>query len=457
MHSDILNTDISFGVYLPASYRDDKSVTYPVVYMLHGYGDNWMSWNGKYLHANNKVDTWENKGLSEMIYIFPAGFTTYYCNYYTGKYNYMDMFVEEFIPFIDKTFRTKADKEHRAITGYSMGGFGAMVLAEKHPELFCCSAPLSMSFRTNAQYMTESQSGWDGQWGKIFGGIGKYGADRLTDYYLSHNPYYQFNDANRSKLETVNWFFTCGDDEEQLLVANDSLHVILRDRGYEHEFRVGNGAHTSSYWMDALSEVLPWFDHCMNGATAWPDCAKSEIIKADITPDENGAVISSAYATNNSGTGIYFMHKGLTSDEVLDAMAVAWSTNTTYRFVYLPCDLNVRSAEEWENYYSGKYNIEKKVAIALDGAGPSAMERKSTYASILFVNTPISETITTKEGDIFYFAATDDSDSYKSMDNLYRSCKRTGASFEYRVINGTGNKATDRLNTLTKIKSYITY
>ena len=76
----------------------------------------------------------------------------------------MDMFVQELVPHVDKSFRTIADRAHRALTGYSMGGFGAMILAEKHPELFSCSAPLSMSFRTDAQYMTESGSGWDGQW-----------------------------------------------------------------------------------------------------------------------------------------------------------------------------------------------------------------------------------------------------------------------------------------------------
>ena len=98
MHSEILGRDVKFGVLLPESYRDDADRRYPVVYMLHGYGDNHMSWNGKYLHANARIQALEKNGLSEMIYIFPAGYNSYYCNYYNGKYNYMDMFVRELVP-----------------------------------------------------------------------------------------------------------------------------------------------------------------------------------------------------------------------------------------------------------------------------------------------------------------------------------------------------------------------
>ena len=137
MHSEIMGTDIKYSVLLPASYVADKDKKYPVVYMLHGLGDDHNSWNGKYLTANSKIKTLESSGkISEMIYIFPDGFTSYYCNYYTGKYNYMDMFINELVPHVDANYRTIPDREHRSITGYSMGGFGAMVLPEKHPETF---------------------------------------------------------------------------------------------------------------------------------------------------------------------------------------------------------------------------------------------------------------------------------------------------------------------------------
>ena len=456
MHSEALGTDVKFCVLLPESYREDADRHYPVVYMLHGYGDNHNSWNGKYLHANTKIQSLEGKGLSEMIYVFPEGFTSYYCNYYNGKYNYMDMFVNEFVPYIDRTFRTLADREHRALTGYSMGGFGAMVLAEKHPELFGCSAPLSMSFRTDAQYMTESAGGWDGQWGKIFGGIGQYGAARLTDYYIAHNPYRQFCDANRAALERVHWFFTCGDDEEQLLVANDSLHVILRDRAFAHEFRVANGAHTSSYWMEALSEVLPWMDFCMNGAASWPECSRAVYSKQEITADDDGCVRSSLFASEGKGMGVFFFHDGLSSQEVADAMSVVYTPDTKASFVYLPCDLGQKDISEWMKYYFDRFSLTGSAAVVFGDAGEKVMPLRAEFSYMVLVEASTGA-FETEPGQRFYFAQTDDSAYFKDMDNLYRSCKRSGAVYEYRVINGSGNASEDRLRELFLLRNYMTY
>ena len=366
------------------------------------------------------------------------------------------MFVQELVPHVDKSFRTVADREHRALTGYSMGGFGAMVLAEKHPELFSCSAPLSMSFRTDAQYMTESGSGWDGQWGRIFGGVGQFGTARLTDYYLDHNPYRQFCDANRAQLETVKWFFTCGDDEEQLLIANDSLHVILRDRSFAHEFRVENGAHTSSYWMDALNEVLPWMDCCMNGAASWPECSRAVYSKQTVSFEEDGSLKSSLFASEGNGVGVFFFHKGLSVTEVEDAMSVVYTPSTKANFIYLHCDLSKKSAEEWIRIYTEKYTMSSKAVVALGEAGEDAVALRNDFVWIVLADASVPE-FETERGQRWYFAQTDDSPFYQGMDNLYRSCKRSGAAFEYRVIDGSGNAAEDRLRELSKLKSYMTY
>ena len=131
--SNTLREHVTYSIYLPADYDTDTETRYSVVYMLHGLGDNNNSWNGNYLHANSKINSWEARGLSKMIYVFPKGFSSYFCNFYNGSYNYMDMFINELIPEIDAKYRTIPDREHRAITGYSMGGFGACALAEKHP------------------------------------------------------------------------------------------------------------------------------------------------------------------------------------------------------------------------------------------------------------------------------------------------------------------------------------
>ena len=456
MHSDIMGTDIPYSILLPASYVAEKDKTYPVVYMLHGLGDNHNSWNGKYLTANSKIKTMESAGkISEMIYVFPEGFTTYYCNYYTGKYNYMDMFVKELVPYIDANYRTIPDREHRGTIGYSMGGFGAMVLAEKNPDVFSCSAPLSMSFRTDAQYMAESQSGWENQWGKIFGGMGEAGYGRITDYYKQHCPFYQFTPENKESLSRVHWFFTCGDNEEQLLIANDTLHVQLRDLGYPHEFRVGDGGHSSSYWMEALGEVLPYFDHQMTGASAWPEVSWDVYTKQDVAFREDGSAFSAAYSGGEPGTGVYFFHNGMDAQELKDAMSVFYSTNTKYLFAFLPCDITKKSVSEWISHYEGLYPQNARCAVGFEGAGAAIMANQSSFSTLVFVDTALGNDIVADPQKKYFFACTDESACYADMGALYRSCKRNGAEFEYRVINATGDS--DILRCANKLKSYIPF
>ena len=158
--SKVLGVTVTYDIMLPREYNDNQDKRYPVVYCLHGYGDDNTSWNGHYMACESKITSLENNGLEPMIYVFPCGWKTYWCDRYDGTFPYMTMLATEMVPLIDGAYRTIADRGHRAITGYSMGGFGAMATAMKHPELFSMSAPLSMSFRTDEQYMSESQSGW---------------------------------------------------------------------------------------------------------------------------------------------------------------------------------------------------------------------------------------------------------------------------------------------------------
>ncbi len=279
IESKILGMPIKYSVFLPADYADNPKKRYPVVYLLHGLGDDHNSWNDKWLNIASRIENWEvNGGLEPMIYIMPQGFRSYYVNRYDGRYNYMDMFIQELVPQMDAKYRTVADAGHRAVVGYSMGGFGAMILAAKNPDVFSVSVPLSMSFRTDEQYTTESAGAWDNQWGAIFGGRGTTGEARLTNYYKQHCPFYMFTEQNISQYSSVKYFYDCGDDEEQLLVANDNLHVQLRDIGFTHEFRVRNGGHTSQYWASAMQEALPFIVSCFNGI---PYRTEEEIIPSD--------------------------------------------------------------------------------------------------------------------------------------------------------------------------------
>lgn len=442
-------------VLLPAEYNDDEETRYPVVYMLHGYGETISTWDKGWVSL---IQSLEAAGLPPMIYVFPTGWDSYYCNAVEGGRQYMDMFIQEFVPYIDKNYRTIADREHRAVMGYSMGGFGAMALPLRNPDIFGASVPLSMSFRTDEQYMTEPAGGWDYQWGEIFGGKGLTGADRLTDYYKSHCPFYQFVPENKESLSRVKWFFHCGDNEEQLLIANDNLHVQLRDNGYDHEFRIGDGGHSDGYWRNAAKEALPWLSHVMNEGGEW-DRSMTDVTVVSSELNEDGSFSSKAYKESETkgGLAIYLAYRGVDAEVIEKMMGLLSQKGGIFPYMILPCDLDSKTLTDWMGEYSTEYNVGMTVdashVIALGDAGRDVWNIKDRFSRYYFIDADIAEdesTITADKDRFYYIDQTDDGANYRDMNALYRACMKViphidDRNFEYRMRNGLEDKEKELL------------
>ncbi|MBU2554039.1 MAG: esterase, partial [Bacteroidetes bacterium] len=259
MHSRLLNQNVHFSVCLPSDYYYTTQ-SYPVVYLLHGLGDNETAWI-EYGRISQIADEEVAKGeIQPMIYIMPEGFRSYYVNDYLGSFPYQDMLVNELVPYVDSLFRTKDDKQHRGVLGYSMGGFGALTLHLKHPDVFGVCVPLSTSIRTDQQYMTEEASGWDEQWGRLFGTPGVKGTDRLSDYYKENNPFYMLNTLSPEEISNLHIFLDNGDKEHTLCRSNEELHILMRNNSIPHEYRVRDGGHSFTYWCSALPNALRFID-----------------------------------------------------------------------------------------------------------------------------------------------------------------------------------------------------
>jgi len=255
MPSNILGEEVRFSVVLPADYYQSEH-SYPVVYLLHGLGDDETSWL-EYGRISQFADRAEADGeIVPMIFVMPQGFRTYYVNDYKGSFRYQDMFVEEFVPYIDQQFRTLKENKQRALMGYSMGGFGAFNLAVRHPEVFGVSVPLSMSVRTDAQYMTEDPRGWDEQWGRLFGAPGEKDSARLTPWYLQNSPFHIPDGADSTAFRKIRLYMDNGDKEQTLCRANETLHILMEEKKIPHEFRVREGGHSFDYWCSALPDAL---------------------------------------------------------------------------------------------------------------------------------------------------------------------------------------------------------
>lgn len=458
MSSTLLNRVVKYDILLPEGYNDNPDKRYPVMYCFHGWGDSNTSWNGTYMSCEATIKSLERKGLEPMIYVFPNAWKTYWVDRFDGSFPYMTMLVEEFIPMIDRTYRTLADREHRGTIGYSMGGFGSMAVAMKHPELFSMSAPLSMSFRTDEQYMAESQSGWDNQWGINFGGVGESGEGRLTDYYKSLCPLHQFTAENYDKYSSVYWFLTCGDNEKQLLIANDDLHVMMRRNGYAHQYRVGDGGHSTSYWKAALTEILPYFSALMAGETSWQFADKEVDVPEGCEFTEDGAFLSEAYtaAGKQGGMALFIAYEGVEPALIKDAMAILQrGVSKVKRFVLLPCDLDSKTLPEWMSYYQDIYPTDDMQVFAIGNAGKPAFQSQGSFSALYFEDALLPEVLNVNTQKFYYIGQSDEATNYASANALYKACKLDGASFEYRCRNHLNDVRQDFLYGIELLKSNL--
>ena len=301
---------------------------------------------------------------------------------------------------------------------------------------------------------------------------GKSGEARLTDYYKEHCPFYQFIPENLEKLSTVKWFFHCGDNEEQLLIANDNLHVQMRDYGFEHEFRIGEGGHSGSYWRPAAREILPWVEHVMKGGGKW--ISNTSVSLKSSTLNEDGTFSSKKFKDNqqNGGLAIYFAHKGFDKDLVDKAIGLLSQSGQIFPYMILPCDLSVKSLTEWMTAYTEKYGIggsaEQSHVIAIGEAGREVYDLRDKFNAYYFVDADLAEdenTIVADASKRYYLDQTDESANYKDMNAMYRACKfalkadgtTAEADFDYRMRNGHENKEQEILQAVESIAECLKY
>ncbi|WP_320054786.1 alpha/beta hydrolase-fold protein [uncultured Acetobacteroides sp.] len=252
IHSNVLNADRDYTIFLPKSYGTDANRRYPILYLLHGMSGVNTSWFDNE-HAKEVADQLIASGEAcEMIIVSPnAG-----GNVSDGAWNgYFDMpgwkyetfFYSEFLPFIEKTYRVIGDKQHRAIAGLSMGGGGATAYGQKHSDMFSSVYAMSALMNIPQEGAVPSQNPNDKM--------------ALLTKSVQENSCIKYvadaDDARKEQLRSVKWFVDCGDDDF-LLDRNIEFTQAMRRQQIPCEFRVRDGAHTSEYWHSALLTCLPF-------------------------------------------------------------------------------------------------------------------------------------------------------------------------------------------------------
>ena len=263
MSTSALAAPTHVRVLVPAGYEADPQRRYPVLYLLHGSYDNYKSWTDK--GDAEKITA----GLDAIVVMPDGGNGGWYTDWYRpGPPRWETFHIGQLVPWVDDHYRTIPTRGERAIAGLSMGGFGAMSYAARHPDLFSWAAAYSgaVDIVNNAAVaaVIDIEAPADG------GKPGDQFGDRVlnADNWRAHNPWDLAVNLRNTKLrlDTGNGQPGPYDKgrlmpdivEQQVHEMNVSLHQKLTSLGIPHVWDdYGPGTHSWPYWQRDLRESLP--------------------------------------------------------------------------------------------------------------------------------------------------------------------------------------------------------
>ena len=249
--SRILGHPVRYCAFLPASFDKDKTRHYPVIYYLHGLGDNEQS----LLNTGgwDMVSELRSQGkIGEFIILAPSGGHTFFINSANGKVRYEDFFMKEFMPQMEKKYRAEGTRATRGIMGISMGGYGALHYAFKYPDDF---AVVSAEMPALIPELPMNMSTGPGSPAAILGDV--FGTPFNRDYFEHNSVFYFARADSAASLRRLKIYFIVGaDDDYGFEQGAEKLNQLLTQRDITHEFHVYPGRHSIEfavrYFPDAL-------------------------------------------------------------------------------------------------------------------------------------------------------------------------------------------------------------
>ena len=243
--SAILKRSVRYCVLLPPGFDADKTRRFPIVYYLHGLGDNEQS-----LLKSGGWDLVEQlreqKNISELVIATPDAGRSFYVNSRDGKELYEDFFIKEFVPAIEKRYRAGGSRAARAIGGFSMGGYGALRFAFRYPQMFASVAVHSAALFED---LPEDAT-------VVFGrNFQAFGTPLDSLFWMQNNPLTLARSA--PGLAALKIYFDCGlQDDYGFDAGTRVLHETLEKRKIPHEFHLYPGGHTWQYVAEHFDESL---------------------------------------------------------------------------------------------------------------------------------------------------------------------------------------------------------
>lgn len=244
--SRLVGAALPYNVLLPADYKrgSSKDRRYPVLYLLHGLGGSAADWVSTRAHLADYAAQYP------FIIVVPEGKDGWYTDGPAQGAKFESYFVEELIPDVDRRFRTLASRDARAVAGLSMGGYGSMKFALKHPELFAFAA--SMSGALAVASWTPDQRLPEFVRPSV---IRVYG-DAGSSVRLENDVYKLVRELTPERAKALPFLYLDCGTEDFLITNSRDFSALLIEKKVAHEFRELPGTHSWPYWDRQVQEVL---------------------------------------------------------------------------------------------------------------------------------------------------------------------------------------------------------
>jgi S-formylglutathione hydrolase FrmB len=249
--STILRRKVAYCVLLPPSYDAEKTRRYPVLYFLHGLGENEQVLPNS--GAWNLIqDLWEERRIGEFLIVTPDADRSFYIDSRDGHVRYEDFFIREFLPLIEDRYRIRADRQHRGVSGVSMGGYGSLRFGFRYPPLFGSVSAHSAALISK---LPRAELGNPGEHALSMALGGAFGTPFDPTFWERNSPFTLVRNTPRPVGMKI--YFDCGtEDEYGFNVGAQAFHDLLVSRGIGHEFHLYPGGHDEAYVAQHLPASL---------------------------------------------------------------------------------------------------------------------------------------------------------------------------------------------------------
>lgn len=248
-----------FSIYLPPGYHapDDAHRHYPVLYLLHGVGDDEKAWP-TFGRVEETLDTMIAAGtLPPFIVVMPNGGRSWWVDSADigGPGNFGSAMRDDLPAHVEATWRAETGRAGRFLAGLSMGGFGALRSGFAYPERYRAVGALS------AALWNRVAPGWKpadpDRMARIFDG--SFGAPFDPQRFLANHPR-RFLPRVKNPPEPFGIYLAAGDDDGfGTQFATLEMFEELRELGIPVELRIDDGGHDWKVWRRALGPMLQWF------------------------------------------------------------------------------------------------------------------------------------------------------------------------------------------------------